>query len=213
MRKLLWVWLTGFVIAAIVAPTVSVMEFNTDLSRILEPVGRQWPAIQLIWVVGGLPVTTLVVLYFASGRLGRGSRQWSIFWVFVGGSVVELLVKHFVATPFPPNVVPGSPYAQMITWTNIEPSTVFAWLALWSHAPVVRHASVGFLRGTFPSGHVFRITYAYGLLLKNFGFAALVAVAAFAVVATGGHWPWDAVGGFLLGAAGLAAAQKRRRYG
>ncbi len=198
-----------FIAASLVAASGPVLAADRYISRLLEPIGYHAPLLQLIWVVGGLPVTTLLVLVAASGFFGKRPAHWSVLAIFIGGSVVELMVKHWVATPFPPNVAAPALYGQIVAWTNIEPSAVFSAIGSLTHSPAVHHASTTFLRGSFPSGHVFRITFAYGLILADVWRIALVVLAAFAVVATGGHWPWDTVGGFLLGSAGLVLAKAR----
>ncbi len=191
-------------VSMLLAPTYVVHLFNEMVSHDLEFWGHRYPVLQLIWVVGGLPITTLLVIYRASGYFGREPAKWRVLGIFILGSVTELLVKHFVATPFPPNVPPPAGYRQLIVWTNVEPSTVFAWLRqLNPSAGVGHHLASHLLRGSFPSGHVFRITYAYGLFLSSKWRVVIAGVAAFCVVATGGHWIWDAVGGYVLASLGL----------
>lgn len=199
-----FLWLALFIVSMLLAPTYGVHLFNERVSHDLEWWGHRYPALQLIWVVGGLPLTTLLVIYRASGYFGREPARWRILGIFILGGIMELVVKHFVATPFPPNVPPPTGYRQLILWTNIEPSTVFAWLRQLNPSTAgVHHLSSHLLRGSFPSGHVFRITYAYGLFLSSKWRLVIAGVAAFCVVATGGHWMWDALGGFLLASWGL----------
>ncbi|PSR36848.1 MAG: hypothetical protein C7B44_06860 [Sulfobacillus thermosulfidooxidans] len=212
MRKFSWIGLSiaAFVVAALLAPSPEIMGLNSSISRMLEPLGHRWPFLQLIWVVGGLPLTTLLVIYQASGRWGRQTHEWRLLWGFIGGSIVELILKHYIATPLPINVAAPPPYAQITAWTNIEPATVVAWLGALVPTHGLHHAARSFLRGSFPSGHVFRITYAYGLFLRNWTYGILILIAAFAVVATGGHWPWDTVGGALLGMTSRLVARSKR---
>ena len=199
MRKIWLAWLIAFLVITVLAPTSAIHGLDVGTSRTLEGLGRRYPFLQLIWVVGGIPLTTLAVLFVASGRLGKTVTQWRFLGLFIIGSLVEIVAKHFVTTPFPPNIPPVGYYRQLVIWTNIEPSTIFGWIRDFNHSPSVSHLSSSrLLRGSFPSGHVFRITYAYGLFM-SFQWRLLVAgLAALCVVATGAHWIWDAVGGYVL---------------
>jgi membrane-associated phospholipid phosphatase len=85
--------------------------------------------------------------------------------------------------------------------TNITPQTVKHWLAAGlPTARAVQAVAGSWVRGSFPSGHTFRATYVTEALAPRspvVRWLVPLAVAA-AVVATGGHWPWDTVGGWLL---------------
>ncbi len=208
MRKIWIVWLAGFLAATILAPSVPIHSLDVAVSGFLEPWGRQYSVLQLIWVAGGIPLTALIVVYIASGHFGRKPAQWRILGLFVLGSIIEVVVKHFVATAFPPNVPPSGDLRHLILWTNVEPSTVLAWIRDIHGGPAATHfSSSDLFRGSFPSGHVFRITYAYGLFLASQWRLMTAAVACVCVVATGGHWIWDAVGGYLLASLCLEGAR------
>ncbi len=194
----------GFLAATVLAPTIPVHTLDVMSSRFLEVWGRQYPVLQLIWIAGGVPLTTLIVVYVASGRFGKQSACWRAFGLFVLGSAVEVVIKHFVATPFPPNVPPGGDWKRLIILTNIEPSTVLGWIRNIHSGPFnTAVSSSDLFTGSFPSGHVFRITYAYGLFLSSKIRLLIAVLAGICVVATGGHWIWDAFGGYLLASLNL----------
>ncbi len=214
MRKIWLIWLVGFLVAMALAPSVQIHALDVTTSQFLEPWGRRYPVLQLIWVVGGIPLTTLIVLYVASGQFGKETAHWWILGFFVLGSVIEVVAKHFVATAFPPNVPPSGDLKRLIIWTNIEPSTVVGWIRQIHSGPAsVRLVSSHLFNGSFPSGHVFRITYAYGLFLSPKFRIIAATIAAISVVATGGHWIWDAVGGYLLASLCLEWAEFLPRKG
>ena len=171
---------------------------NLVVGRDLHFLGTKVPATNLIWVVGGLLLTGLVVLVMSVRRRRQG---WRMLTAFIGGLFIEVLAKHFITTPFPKATLEPHFYRALEKATNVTPSMAFAWLngvLGIAHAHVSHHY---FLRGSFPSGHVFRTTYASGVLLGQTRrqWTWIVALAAgFLVVATGGHWVSDVAGGFIL---------------
>lgn len=191
-------WLVLFGVATIFATSPPIFTLNHMVSYRLHELGVQWTVLNVVWILGGLPLTLLVVVIVAMRSGGRRGVWWVTYFVLMG--LVELLVKHFIATPFPVAVAAPAPWPRLEQLTNVEPSTV-----LYLVKPILGTTTggtgSGFLRGSFPSGHVLRLTYAVGATLPPRYWNALVAVAlvaALAVVATGGHWLWDTVGGFLL---------------
>lgn len=175
---------------------------DRSIAEVLTRFGNRVPASNLIWVVGGIPLTSLAVLGAAWKR-----NRWGLILAFGGGLLVEALSKHFIATPLPQPTFEPPFYRHLEALTNITPTMVLSWVAAvipmhgvssGAHAPL--------FRGSFPSGHVFRVTYASGawLFRRRRWTWALALVAGVLVVATGGHWALDAAGGFLLARAWLA---------
>ncbi len=196
------IWLAVFVAAMLMAPLSVTHQVDEVISTALRSYGAHWPPLQLIWVVGGAPLTLLLVLLMAWTR-ARHNRPWSGVVVgFIVGTLAEVLVKHWIPTPTPSNVVPPPFYRSLITATNIDPQQVMHWVALVMGRTSLASGPSHLLKGTFPSGHLFRLSYVTIIALQGikqkWWVTAGVLVAAFAVVATGGHWFWDTVGGYAL---------------
>lgn len=190
-------WLAGFLALAIIVALGLVTPVNREISAALLVLGNRVPAFNLIWVIGGIPLTALFVL-IKSVKRGRSGWWWLAFYLI--GLIIEALTKHFLATPMPRATYEPPFYRHLESATNISPGDVHRWLA---HLTGTRaYSSLGhhaFFVGSFPSGHVYRITYTLSLWTKKFSFILAVAVAAgILVVATGGHWAFDVVGGFFL---------------
>ncbi len=175
---------------------------NRAVSLSLRPLGVHIPELQLIWVLGGVPLTFLIVLMVMWTRHAR-QKQWiGVLTGFIIGSVIEVLAKHFIVLPSPPNVAPPGLYRTIVASTNISPQQIvqLIYLVLGHPAKGVSHFRL--LQGSFPSGHLFRITYALLVITgrgqPNVKIALAATLATFCVVATGGHWIWDAVGGVAL---------------
>lgn len=199
MVRVLWAGI--FVGALLTAGTTMVLGVDRLFARWLSPVGMFMPVFNLIWVVGGLPLTTALILgRMLVQRKGFRKKRWDAFILFLAGSVIEAVCKHFVALPMPHAVPEPTFYRTLEIWTNIEPSTLSALVNRGAHTGSI----VGFhpfFYGSFPSGHVFRVTYTVGFLLdgrRNWLLWSMAALATFSVVATGGHWIWDTLGGFAL---------------
>lgn len=160
----------------------------------LRHIGNAWPVTNLIWVIGGLPLTALAVLGASWRR-----RSWWIAGGFVAGLLVEVVSKHFLATPFP-QATPEPPFFQHLeAATNLSPAWAASVLQHWLHTHPVKGPHHPMFRGSFPSGHVFRITYASGAWMTRRRWTwAVAAAAGVLVIATGGHWLVDVLGGFLL---------------
>lgn len=192
-RRAWIVWALIFVLAAVGAGSKPVQEINRAVAAWAAPWGRTYPSFNVIWVLGGLPLTFFFVVW-----LGGRRRRRAVFLFFVGG-LLELLFKHGVSLPMPHAVFAPPPYPALIRYSNVDPGTLLAFL----HSGYGRAAPAGlaFFHGTFPSGHVFRLVYTAGIVLgprRSAWLWPVAAVSAFAVVATGGHWVWDTVGGLAL---------------
>ncbi|MCL6522630.1 MAG: phosphatase PAP2 family protein [Firmicutes bacterium] len=163
-------------------------------------------ALQLVWLAGSPPLAAALALWAAAGAGGGRARLVRVVAGFLGVMAVEGLLKTLVPTPAPPLLPVAWPWLRHVL-EILSPSPARAGLALF--------------RGTFPSGHVARLAYAAWLLAwrsrrrpaPQGAAAGLVALAGAAVVATGGHWLWDAAGGALLGRAAARWAASRPAAG
>ncbi|HET7560572.1 MAG TPA: phosphatase PAP2 family protein, partial [Limnochordia bacterium] len=172
--------------------------------------------LDVVWLVGALPVTVAALAWATFGRsLSRSRRLWA--WLgFALIGLVELAAKHYVGTPMPPGSVVSVPWIDRLSASlNAAESVWLPWLGGVVAAVTGHHeggAAFG-LAGSFPSGHVARITYVSAFVLARADRRLLTAIgfaAGLAVVATGGHWLWDAVGGFVLAWIALQAAARVR---
>jgi hypothetical protein len=188
-----WPWAVLFLTAAALSQQPDVQRLDQVLGALVRPWAGALPALNLVWILGAFPVTLALVLAAA----GAQARARPLV-VFLLGTGIEVILKHVLATPTPLVVPPPPPWAGWIHSLNLTPQELLALLPhrlTAAYAPL-RHA----LRGSFPSGHVFRLSYATAVFVPRrralrWGVAFL---AALAVTATGGHWAWDAVGGWLL---------------
>lgn len=203
-------WLLAlFVLALGLVPLGLVRDLDLRIAYGLRPWGQSWPWLNTVWILGGIPVTTAVAVIVTKLRPVLWAQRFRILGAGVGGSLLELMCKHWMAIPNPPTVSTPSVWAHLVQAFNWGPGTVFALIHLWW--PIRQHAVSHFFVGTFPSGHVFRSTFVAGLLNTRGGLAISLAVAipvAIATIATGGHWFWDTVGGFLLAEAMLAGIRR-----
>lgn len=209
--KTAWVWGLAFLAAAVVAASSVMDPLDRQIALYLAQFGRAFPAANLIWVFGGVPITGLVVSITA---VIRGRSGWRFFLAFLGGLMVEVVCKHFIATPFPAATPEPAFYRSLELATNVTPHAAVAWIdqTLGIHA---QGGAVGaaLFRGSFPSGHVFRTTFAAGMLSgprRPWATWVTALAAGFLVVSTGGHWMFDVVGGFLLARTCLAVALRFR---
>lgn len=158
----------------------------------LAPLGRGIHPLELVWDLGGLPLTAAVLFVVGLGRTSR-----LLLWgVFLAGGVIELISKHFLVLPLPVGLPTPGGYLRVEHVLN----PMFG----------IRTGSApgDLLRGSFPSGHLFRLTFTAGALVRRWVWVLpLTALAAVAVVATGGHWVWDALGGFVLAGGCLEVLQ------
>ena len=183
---------------------------NSWVAQILHPLGVAVPDFNVIWVVGSFPVTGVLVLLAAWSR-GR----WSGWWIFLGGTFLEVATKHWVATPLPHPVAEPVWLALVEKWVNPSPSRMITALkSSLGEALSGQGGALGFFRGSFFSGHVFRLTYLTGVLggAERHRLLGLIGLAAgILVVALGGHWALDALGGFCLARMLLEADHYFRR--
>jgi len=136
----------------------------------------------LVSVLGSSEVTAGIAAGLVVARL-RARR--SDFWVPLAIAlvvIVETILKIVVGQPLPPRDV----QRDLGFFRGVDPGFAYA----------------------FPSGHVARDTF---LLLIVHGWSRLAVAVAILVIAlsrvyTGQHWPSDAIGGLLLGAAVASAA-------
>lgn len=176
----------------------------TDLT-VANAVTRDWnPTLGVVAkafaVLGGIEVTSLIVLGIAVYLWRRDFRSEAWFLVAFGAvEVLETMYKQFVFHPGPgPNLGHGDGPSITLLFEKSLPGN------------------------SFPSGHVVRTVFAYGMLafvvrrLARPGSpwrAAAVPVAAIMILLMAldrvyleTHWESDVIGGLLLGGIGLAAS-------
>ncbi len=157
------------------------------------------PLFQAIAELGGLELTTLLMLALAIFllRRGFGADAWVVL-VFVAAQVLEVLYKANLHHLGPPRTVA---HADGPSITDLVSGT-------------------GPLANSFPSGHMVRAVIAYGLIafvvqrLAPWPLARTLAIPIATVVIVlvafdrlylDVHWESDVLGGLLLGAIGLLA--------
>ncbi|MBX5468091.1 MAG: phosphatase PAP2 family protein [Firmicutes bacterium] len=190
------VWAVALAVAAWLAPSSPVHALDLWMAARWTAVGRTVPALNLVWIVGAVPVAFTLAVglgYFRRGLWALGA--------LVVGSAVEVALKHGVTTPFPQTVAPPPPWPIWIRALNPSPNALVHRLAPWiGAAGTVAHPRI--LHGSFPSGHVFRLDLLAAAVWPRWakspyleGWTVLTGLA---VVATGGHWAWDVVGAYCL---------------
>ncbi len=200
-------WPLLFIAAAVVAATGWSMPANHALYMWLTPLGRHLPEANFIWIIGGPPLTGLVVLLTAIRR-----RQFAWLWVFLGGVCLEVLTKHWIHASLPRATPEPVWLARIESWASPSAHRALAVLGRVLHLRRTSTATGGFFHSSFFSGHVFRLTFTVSMLVPGRRWVPwIVALAAgILVVATGGHWAWDVVGGFLAARSGLALVHRTR---
>lgn len=184
----------GFVIAAALAASGIVVPWDRAVGSTLAPLGRAVPWLNLVWVLGGPPVTGLIAV------MGSAlTRQWRWLGLWMVGLVLEVATKHFIHTPLPTATPEPLWLARIESWTNPSPHVVLSVLTRWMHVQR-SHGGTPLLAGSFFSGHVFRITFTVGMLFPRRQWVpwAAAAAAAAMVLATGGHWLIDTVGAVCM---------------
>jgi membrane-associated phospholipid phosphatase len=172
--------------------------------QVLQGMASLWseplhPLFQAIAELGGLEVTTLLMIGLAVFliRRGFGADAWVVL-VFVAAQVLEVLYKanlHHIGPPRSVSHADGPSLTELVS-------------------------SSGPLANSFPSGHMVRAVIAYGLIafvvqrLAPWPLArslaipvatAIIVLIAFDRLYLDVHWESDVVGGVLLGAIGLVA--------
>ncbi len=202
-------WFLAFIACTFVALRGWLDPLNLSLSQLLRPLARAVPDLNLIWVVGSVPVTAALLLLWVWSK-GR----WRQLWLFAGGVLLEVITKHFVASPLPHPLGEPSWIGRLEGWVNPSPQWVITAIKQRLGMVAATGSGAQFFRGSFFSGHVFRLTYLTGALagIGRPGLLVLVGlVAGILVVALGGHWALDALGGFCLARALLGADSYFRR--
>ncbi len=192
--------LVALVAGAILARTPAILHLNRSVAEALRPVALRYGWLNVIWVLGGLPVTLLMLVIglLALPRLRR--RAGAVVLAAICGSAIELVLKHLIALPVPPEVPAPALWNHLSASLNFGPSNLTPILhRLFPHAH--NASGPGLFPGSYPSGHVFRTTFVTGVWLSGkvrWVAVFVAAAAAFMTVATGGHWLWDTLGGTLL---------------
>lgn len=159
--------------------------------------GHSGPYWTVVWPLGDIVVTTLLFLIVLFARRHKGRERLAAVGLFALGLAVEVVCKRWSlgsAAATLAHLRRPDPPAPAVTAVTHAVSRVFA----RAHLPAQPSAS---LPGTFPSGHVWRLTFIGGWVQRRPGWLlpALVALlAAFAVVVRVGHALTDALGGACL---------------
>ncbi len=178
--------------------------FNTLDRQVLQAISGLWseplhPLFQAIAELGGLELTTLLMIALAVFllRRGFGADAWVIL-AFIAAQGLEVLYKANLQHLGPPRTVA---HADGPSITELVSSS-------------------GPLANSFPSGHMVRAVIAYGLIafavhrLAPWPLAralaipvatVLIVLLAFDRLYLDVHWESDVLGGLLLGAIGLLA--------
>jgi membrane-associated phospholipid phosphatase len=178
--------------------------FDALDKQVLQGMSSLWseslhPLFQAIAELGGLELTTLLMLALAIFllRRGFGADAWVVL-VFVAAQVLEVLYKANLHHLGPPRTVA---HADGPSITDLVSGT-------------------GPLANSFPSGHMVRAVIAYGLIafvvqrLAPWPLArtlaipiatVLIVLVAFDRLYLDVHWESDLLGGLLLGGIGLLA--------
>lgn len=198
----LWVLLFGA--AGALAASGMVVPLDRAVSAWLRPLGLAAPILNLVWVVGGAPLTGLTVL---AGSVWR--QQWRWIGLFVAGLLLEVLAKHVIVTPLPQATPEPLWLARLENLANPSPHGVARTLRHWLKWAPAAGTVEGYFGGSFFSGHVFRITFTTAFIARGYRrwYPRAAALAAgVLVVALGGHWAIDAAGGYFLAEALVALA-------
>lgn len=213
MKKSQLAWMGLFLAAAFMATSPLIKNLNNWAAVTLAPIGINFPLLQAIWIVGGVPLTFLAIIwsgYHSPYYKNAPLRPLIVIILFSG---IEVFFKHLIVLPAPHPVPAAHWINRLITYTNITPSSLI-WVSqqIFHQTSATPAASV-LLRGSFPSGHVFRLTYTAGVLWphKPARILMLALGASFAVTALGGHWLFDSIGGFLLARAAMAFLNPQKK--
>lgn len=159
----------------------------------------------IITVLGNAEVTALLALLFAIvlSRSGHPRAAVDLIVVFIGGSILELVGKHWWPHP------------------GVPP---------WMRHPALNHWHymwAGLLRTPFgyPSGHAFRTTLLVGAVWRvwfpaglwrrrmRYGLLVVPALMGLALIYLGDHWLSEVIGGYLLGITGLGLLRLHKMPG
>jgi hypothetical protein len=125
--------------------------------------------------------------------------------------MLEVITKHWISTPLPKPVAEPLWMARIEALASPSPHAALAVIGQVLRLPARSTPSAALFKGSFFSGHVFRITFATGAVSRKFSYTTIAAaLTAFLVVALGGHWLLDAAGAFLV-AGGLLMLAPRPR--
>lgn len=183
------------VVLALLAVTVDrrTLQFSDRLLLLIAqaPAGRSLDVVMAgISLTGSVEVTSLAMLALAltaRSKAPLGWQRWTPLLIFAAFTLVELAGKDFVHQPPPPLDL------RRVRLPGLGLSTA----------------------GSFPSGHMTRITLVLGLLTLRVArrtgrqlwlwlCVAAVWTVGYSLVYLGHHWPADVAGGILLGGIGLA---------
>jgi membrane-associated phospholipid phosphatase len=190
----------------ILTVAVALGVLSTPDHDVLRFLSTEWqeslhPLFQVIAVLGGVEVTTVVmiVLVVVIARHGDAADAW-VFIALVATQVFEILYKSNLVHPSPPATVAHADGPSLST---------------------VLSTGAGFAHNSFPSGHMARTVLVYGMAafvirrlapwpwLRALAIpiaVMLIVVMAFDRLYLEVHWESDVVGGLLLGAIALVSA-------
>lgn len=197
MRKAL-PWLLALVATLALAGTRLAPPLNVWAAHHFARVaGRTAPYWTVVWPIGQIVVSTLLFLVAVFARRRRTQERLVACALFTLGLAIEVGCKHWglgSAASTLARIRRPAPPAHVVTAVTHAVGRVFSGVKL----PTGPQAG---LSGTFPSGHVWRLTFTAGWAARRPGWILPVLVgvlAAFAVVVRVGHALTDALGGGFL---------------
>lgn len=197
MRSSRW-WIVALLASVVLASSPLARPLNLWASHTaIHMAGRRASDWMAVWPVGNVVVAAVLLLVLPLGGAGHWRQRLTAWGLFLLGLGLEVLAKRLdlgtgrpvLRTLHMPSMAP-TVAAVTHSVSRALPPHLWPWLLTQLHVV-----------GTFPSGHVLRLTLVAGYSTPEPAWplaAAVAAIASFAVVATAGHTLTDALGGAIL---------------